>query len=686
LPDLAGSLNNLAVQQAQVGDRDAALATITEAAGHYRRLAEANPAAHLPDLAISLNNLANQQAEAGDRDAALATITEAAGHYRRLAEANPAAHLPNLAATLNNLANRQAEVGDRGAALATITEAVGHYRRLAEANPAAHLPNLAATLNTLAVRQAEAGDRRAARATITEAVGIRRRLAEANPAAHLPDLAMSLNNLAIRQAEVGDRSAALATITEAVGHYRRLAEDNPAAHLPDLAGSLNNLAVQQAQAGNRRAARATITEAVGIRRRLAEANPAAHLPDLAGSLNNLAVQQAQVGDRDAALATITEATGIRRRLAEANPAAHLPNLAMSLNTLANQQAQAGDQDAALEVWEGVWEGLTSSAVAFLRAERYLWRRRSGEDSPTAIKDLVRAAQDADRNDSDLRFSGEIRRRIRQLLDASDAVEDRVPPWATLSIDDHVIELANSWVTADTSAEVRFLRTQWSELCTEPIRAALSALGRLYPDNPELSRMNRIIDHGINRGIDETLVVLSAEVRARELVQDWIKTPTWTTSQRFLEQRDALRTDPAVRALLTASDDATARQHLGILQLTDHYRTGEVFDAVLDYNDAKDLLFELITTGDPELLRALWWASPHLSRDEFTAPFIVAVLAAFTSDGELPDYILDAAHTAAAASSLRDRERAVRALDSIHVQHRAAEAITAALRAPHTDGG
>ncbi|MFJ9368760.1 hypothetical protein ACIRRA_30640, partial [Nocardia sp. NPDC101769] len=346
-PEHSRLLNNLAIRQAEVGDRDAALATITEAVGHYRRLAEDNPAAHLPDLAGSLNNLAVQQAQAGNRRAALATITEAVGIRRRLAEANPAAHLPNLAATLNNLANQQAEAGDRGAALATITEAVGIRRRLAEANPAAHLPDLAMSLNTLANQQAEAGDRDAALATITEAVGIRRRLAEANPAAQLPDLAATLNNLANQQAEVGDRDAALATITEAVGIRRRLAEANPAAQLSDLAGSLNNLAVRQAEAGDRGAALATITEAVGHYRRLAEDNPAAHLPNLAMSLNTLANRQAEAGDRDAALATITEAVGHYRRLAEANPAAHLPDLAGSLNNLANQEAEAGDRDAAL---------------------------------------------------------------------------------------------------------------------------------------------------------------------------------------------------------------------------------------------------------------------------------------------------------------------------------------------------
>ncbi|MGH3565294.1 MAG: hypothetical protein ACRDRH_04535, partial [Pseudonocardia sp.] len=120
---LAGWWNNLSNRQSDTGDRAGALTSITEATGHYRRLAEANPAAFLPNLAMSLNNLSNQQSDTGDRAGALTSITEATGHYRRLAEANPAAFLPDLAMSLNNLSNQQSDTGDRAGALTSITEA-----------------------------------------------------------------------------------------------------------------------------------------------------------------------------------------------------------------------------------------------------------------------------------------------------------------------------------------------------------------------------------------------------------------------------------------------------------------------------------------------------------------------------------------------------------------------------------
>jgi len=53
-----------------------------------REAAESNRNAHLPDLAMSLNNLAVDLAEAGRREQALALAREAAAHYHELARTN----------------------------------------------------------------------------------------------------------------------------------------------------------------------------------------------------------------------------------------------------------------------------------------------------------------------------------------------------------------------------------------------------------------------------------------------------------------------------------------------------------------------------------------------------------------------------------------------------------------------
>jgi hypothetical protein len=343
----ASAMATLAVRQAEVGRSEAALATARQAEEAWRRLAEANPAAHLPSLAISLSNLGVMLSGLGHREQALAPIEEAVTIRRRLAETNPAAHQPDLAASLNNLGTALAGLGHHERALAPTEEAATIQRRLAETNPAAHLPNLAISLSNLGVMLSGLGHREQALAPIEEAVTIRRRLAETNPAAHQPDLAASLNNLGTALAGLGHHEQALAPTEEAATIQRRLAQANPAAHQPDLAASLNNLGARLAELGHHERALAPTEEAVTIRRRLAETNPTAHQPDLAMSLNNLGAMLAGLGHHEQALAPTEEAATIRRRLAETNPAAHLPDLAASLNNLGARLAELGHHERAL---------------------------------------------------------------------------------------------------------------------------------------------------------------------------------------------------------------------------------------------------------------------------------------------------------------------------------------------------
>ncbi|MCA9834067.1 MAG: tetratricopeptide repeat protein, partial [Thermomicrobiales bacterium] len=69
-------------------------------------------AAYRPDLAMSLNNLAVRLAEVGDRKGALAPAQEAVNIRRELAKTAPAAYRPDLAGSLNNLAALQSDVKD----------------------------------------------------------------------------------------------------------------------------------------------------------------------------------------------------------------------------------------------------------------------------------------------------------------------------------------------------------------------------------------------------------------------------------------------------------------------------------------------------------------------------------------------------------------------------------------------
>ena len=77
----------------------------------------ANPTLFEPDLATSLNNLALCLGDAGDNTAALAASREAVEIRRRLAQTNPARFQPNLATSLYTLSLRLGHTGDNRAAL-----------------------------------------------------------------------------------------------------------------------------------------------------------------------------------------------------------------------------------------------------------------------------------------------------------------------------------------------------------------------------------------------------------------------------------------------------------------------------------------------------------------------------------------------------------------------------------------
>ena len=99
-----------------------------EAVDRYRRLAETDADTYLPDLAESLNNLALDLDRVGSSEQALSCLEEAIGHYRRLAGTAADTHLPGLATSLHNLACMRRDCGRHEQALAPAQEAVTSSR------------------------------------------------------------------------------------------------------------------------------------------------------------------------------------------------------------------------------------------------------------------------------------------------------------------------------------------------------------------------------------------------------------------------------------------------------------------------------------------------------------------------------------------------------------------------------
>ena len=100
--DLASCLNMLGIVQSDLGEREAARESCTEALASYRRLAEAHPAAFEQYVATTLNNLGNVQRDLGEREAARESYTEALALYLPLAAKWPAAFAQYLRIVFRN--------------------------------------------------------------------------------------------------------------------------------------------------------------------------------------------------------------------------------------------------------------------------------------------------------------------------------------------------------------------------------------------------------------------------------------------------------------------------------------------------------------------------------------------------------------------------------------------------------
>ena len=93
----------------------------------YRGLAEASPQAYTPNLAASLNNLAIRLSAVGERNEALVAAREAVRLRRALAEASPQAYTRDLAMSLTNLADILAADGRSEEAQAVFVEGIDRF-------------------------------------------------------------------------------------------------------------------------------------------------------------------------------------------------------------------------------------------------------------------------------------------------------------------------------------------------------------------------------------------------------------------------------------------------------------------------------------------------------------------------------------------------------------------------------
>jgi hypothetical protein len=313
----------------------------------------------------------------------------------------------------------------------------------------------------------------------------------------------------------------------------------------------------------------------------------------------------------------------------------------------------GDPVQAARAWDA-GAGLPATSRAELLCHRSGWHRNRS-DSTAALADLSTAAAliDLDGPPDNPRALAHARQHIRARLatfDPSDLSRVPFPSWATTPIPEAMINLANDWIAADWSQRQQILTAP--DMPTD--RDLLRVFSAVYCDHPELQQWPDIADDLDARGRDVVFAEMDTAQATMSLLQGWISTPSWNASQAFLAGHPALRNPETLVVLEKWSGDELARQHLAILRLTEHVPAGDVFDAILDPADARQLLLRVVRTGSAELIAEAWYATPHIAADPFAATLAAALVQALSDEADYPDEIDQALHAAAEAVSASER--------------------------------
>jgi serine/threonine protein kinase/Tfp pilus assembly protein PilF len=296
----------------------------TEALEIYRELADKSPEAYRPDVAKTLNNLAILDSRQGRMEEARQEFAEALQIFRELTRKSQEIYWPLVATTLNNLANADLNQGRMEEARKEFVEVLQIRRPLAQKNPDTYGPFVARTLNNLAILDRRQNRIPEARNEFEEALQTYRGLAQKNQELHAPFVAMTLNNLGNLALDQGRLEDARNEFAEALQIRRELAQKNPEVYRPYTAATLNNLAITDSHLNRLEDARKEFAEALDIYRELAQKNEATFRPFIATTLNNLGDVNLHQGRREEARKEFAEALQIYEILASQDPQQFTP--------------------------------------------------------------------------------------------------------------------------------------------------------------------------------------------------------------------------------------------------------------------------------------------------------------------------------------------------------------------------
>ena len=256
-----------------------------EALEILRRIAQSNPQAYEPDVAMTLNNLAILYSDTQRFTESESLYKEALEILRRIAQSNPQAYEPDLAGTLNNLAILYKVTQRFTEADSLYKEALEIYRLLAHSNPQAYEPDVAMTLYNLAVLYKNTQRFTESERLYKEALEIYRRLAHSNPQAYEPDVAQTQYNLGLLKLNMKQYADAIPFFEGSLGISRKAAKKNPALQ-NNYVGSLYWLSLLYLETKNYPAAYAINQELLPIMKGMYEENPDGLKSDYVITLGN----------------------------------------------------------------------------------------------------------------------------------------------------------------------------------------------------------------------------------------------------------------------------------------------------------------------------------------------------------------------------------------------------------------
>ena len=209
LPEPEGGAPRRTMDPRREAPRD--LSRLESEVKRLRELVQGRSAAYLADLARALDELALQQALVGDDEAAQANAREAVAILRHLVSETPGVFEPDLARALRR----------HGAAAELMTEALRLYESLAERDPGTYLAELAECVVALARHQLSRGRYDDAKRSAERALDLYRQVREGATDRLSPAIARTWGVMAAALRAQGRLEEALRAAQEAVVHVRR---------------------------------------------------------------------------------------------------------------------------------------------------------------------------------------------------------------------------------------------------------------------------------------------------------------------------------------------------------------------------------------------------------------------------------------------------------------------------------